>query len=124
MITMYNASAEQYLDEFTCEDIGLNSLAVDDTLLNMWRFQIPQWKAHGYKVKQLERIFEFTSYMNALEFINSVALLADVEQHHPTIQIGKFKLSYLVTITWFTPDVNGISMNDLIMAAKTDCAYI
>ena len=52
----------------------------------------------------------------ALAFTKQVAKLADKENHHPDLLTGWGK----VRATWWTHKIKGLSMNDFIMAAKTD----
>ena len=68
---------------------------------------------------RLERVFTFKDFNQAVAFTNRVAEIANEEDHHPAIltEWGK------VTITWWTHKIRGLSLNDFIMAAKTDQLY-
>jgi 4a-hydroxytetrahydrobiopterin dehydratase len=79
--------------------------------------QIPKWNLiEQAGIKQLERLFSFRNFAQALEFTNRVGSLAEAEDHHPAIltEWGK------VTVTWWTHKINGLHLNDFILAAKTD----
>ena len=79
--------------------------------------EIPEWQVKEVNgVKQLERIFKFKNFTQALEFTNQVGALAETEDHHPLIitEYGK------VTVHWWTHAIHGLHKNDFIMAAKTD----
>jgi 4a-hydroxytetrahydrobiopterin dehydratase len=67
-------------------------------------------------VAQLERVFYFPSFADALAFTNRVGALAEAEGHHPALltEWGR------VTVTWWTHKIRGLHRNDFIMAAKTD----
>ena len=48
------------------------------------RLQVPEWNiliSEG--VGKLERVFEFSDFIQALEFTNNVGNLAEQENHHP-----------------------------------------
>ncbi len=66
--------------------------------------------------KRLERKFKFKDFKEAMEFVNKVADVAELEQHHPDIKI----FYNMVTITLWTHAISGLSENDFIMAAKID----
>lgn len=79
-----------------------------------WRIATPQ-----AGLPQLERVYPFKNYAQALAFTNQVAALAEAEDHHPrlTLEWGK------VTVAWWTHAIGGLHRNDLIMAARTEQAY-
>ncbi len=79
--------------------------------------QIPEWNLREHDgIKRLERQFRFTDFAQALAFSIQVGNLAEAEDHHPAIltEWGK------VTVTWWTHILNGLHLNDFILAAKTD----
>ena len=55
-------------------------------------------------------------FMQAMEFINKVAAIAEGEGHHPDIYIFYNK----VKIELSTHAIDGLSENDFILAAKVD----
>jgi|SRR3989344_1361194 len=67
--------------------------------------------------KKIEKKFEFRDFKSALGFINEVGDIAEFEGHHPDIFLHNWNK---VTITLSTHAVNGLSMNDFILAAKID----
>ena len=64
----------------------------------------------------LIKIFTFDNYEKAVAFSNDVAVLAEIEDHHPLIILewGKVK------VKWWSHKINGLHKNDFICAAKTD----
>ena len=66
--------------------------------------------------KKLHREFEFSSFMDAIAFVNKVAEVAEAEGHHPDIQIHYTK----VILELWTFKINGLFDNDFILAAKID----
>ena len=83
--------------------------------------QVPEWQIiERDGVKQLERVFQFPDFVQALAFTNRVGAIAEAEGHHPALltEWGK------VTVTWWTHKIKGLHRNDFIMAAKTDEVYV
>ena len=81
------------------------------------RLQVPEWSIlHSEGIGKLERVFEFSNFIQALEFTNDVGNLAEQENHHPAIltEWGR------VTVTWWTHKIGGLHHNDFVAAAKTD----
>ncbi len=62
----------------------------------------------------LFRAFRFPDFKEALEFTNHVGALAEEEGHHPDILLGWGKAE----ITLWTHSVDGLTMNDFILASK------
>ena len=90
---------------------------VTDEQIAELRTEIPDW--HVINVdgeKRLERVFTFSDFAEAIAFTDRVGELAEQHNHHPALltEWGK------VTVTWWTHKINGLHMNDFIMAAKTD----
>ena len=58
----------------------LNESQINDNLkkLNGWEF----------KNNTISTSFSFSSYMRGIDFVNSIASLAEKENHHPDIKIG------------------------------------
>jgi len=84
------------------------------------QLQISEWGiVERDGVKQLERVFKFKNFVEALGFSNQVGELAEAQDHHPALltEWGR------VTVTWWTHAVTGLHRNDFVMAAKTDVLY-
>jgi 4a-hydroxytetrahydrobiopterin dehydratase len=69
-----------------------------------------------FGIKRLKRAFTFNNFIDAVAFTQKVAVLAENENHHPSIltEWGK------VTVYWWSHKIKGLHVNDFIMAAKTD----
>ena len=79
--------------------------------------KVPDWQIIDRSgVNQLERVFKFKNFAQALAFTNKVGEIAEEEQHHPVLKTEWGK----VTVTWWTHKIGGLHRNDFIMAAKTD----
>ena len=73
------------------------------------------WKvAHD---KMIERLFTFKDFKAAMEFVNKVADLAENEGHHPDIYLHQWNK---VKISLWTHAIDGLSVNDFIVASKID----
>lgn len=82
--------------------------------------EIPEWKiVKRNGIPQLERVFPFQEFADALKFTNKVGKIAEKEGHHPAIltEWGR------VTVRWWTHKIKNLHANDFIMAAKTDSLY-
>ena len=78
--------------------------------------QLPGWEITGRDgVDQLRRVFVFRNFQDALAFTNRVGDLAERHDHHPELitEWGR------VTVTWWTHEIQGLHLNDFIMAAQT-----
>ncbi len=64
----------------------------------------------------IKKEFKFEDFVRAMEFVNKIAVIAEEEGHHPDIAIHYNK----VDITLWTHFINGLSINDFIIAAKID----
>jgi len=76
--------------------------------------QIPEWDVTSGR--KLVRRFEFRDFVQAVEFVNRVARLAEEEGHHPSITIDYKR----VTFTIWTHAIDDLSESDFILAAKID----
>ena len=80
-----------------------------------YRMQIrDDWKVIENKKLLKEYIFE--NYRDSMDFVNSVANLAEEEGHHPVMHVFFGR----VVIELWTHVIDGLSENDFIMAFKID----
>lgn len=75
--------------------------------------QTPEW-ALSDDGKWIRRDFKFKNFMEALNFLNKVAGVAETEGHHPDYRGGWGHLTLELT----THAIQGLSKNDFILAAK------
>lgn len=66
--------------------------------------------------KSIRREWKFRNFYHAMSFVNAVAHLANVEDHHPDIEAG---YGYC-RLKYSTHAIGGLSENDFICAAKVD----
>jgi len=76
---------------------------------------VPQWTIDS-ESKKITRKYKFKDFLQAVDFINKVAELAEREGHHQDISVSYNK----VTLELTTHAVKGLSVNDFIVAAKID----
>ncbi|HUW62974.1 MAG TPA: 4a-hydroxytetrahydrobiopterin dehydratase [Candidatus Bathyarchaeia archaeon] len=81
--------------------------------------QLQRDLAEGWRVvdeHHLEKAFKFDTYLEAVNFVNEVAAIADEQDHHPDIYLSYGK----VRVTLWTHKIGGLSENDFIVAAKIE----
>ena len=108
------------LIQMKCVACRADAPPATDSDLADWLPQLPDWKiVERDEVRNLERVFKWKNFVQALAFTNRVGELAEEEGHHPALltEWGK------VTVTWWTHKIKGLHRNDFIMAARTDQLY-
>jgi 4a-hydroxytetrahydrobiopterin dehydratase len=75
----------------------------------------PLWSLEEQGAR-LARRFEFRDFVQAMEFVNRVAEIAEAQGHHPDIAIHWNKVDLVV----WTHAIGGLHENDFILAAKID----
>jgi 4a-hydroxytetrahydrobiopterin dehydratase len=66
--------------------------------------------------KALHREFKFQDFLRTMSFVNALAHIANIEDHHPDLEVG---YNYC-RVRYSTHAVGGLSDNDFICAAKID----
>ena len=66
--------------------------------------------------KSLRREFRFVDFYRTMSFVNALAHIANIEDHHPDLEVG---YNYC-RVRYNTHSVGGLSDNDFICAAKID----
>lgn len=100
------------LNKKTCVPWGIPPLNAKE--INVLIKQLNGWYVEDNK--KLKKEYEFSTYVDAINFVNSVAKLAEDEQHHPYIHINFKK----ILVIMFTHKIDGLHENDFIMASKCD----
>jgi 4a-hydroxytetrahydrobiopterin dehydratase len=97
-----------------------SSSALSDDEINRFLKELSNWRLlPESSVQKISKHFTFKNYLTAVEFANRVASLAEQENHHPRICIEWGK----ATIDWWTHSINGLFINDFIMAARCDSIF-
>lgn len=77
--------------------------------------QTPDWTLNESST-MISRKFPFKDFAGALAFTNKIAVLAEGDWHHPTIELSWGN----VEVRFSTHSIRGLSENDFIVAAKID----
>lgn len=107
------------LSQQHCEACQEGAPTLTEDALSELQHQLPDWQLiNPQGVNQLQRVFRFDNFQQALDFTCRIGALAEAEGHHPALltEWGK------VTVTWWSHKIKGLHRNDFIMAAQTDQA--
>jgi 4a-hydroxytetrahydrobiopterin dehydratase len=75
----------------------------------------PGWQlAEGHAA--IRRSFAFKDFYRTMSFVNALAHIANIEDHHPDLEVG---YNYC-RVRFSTHAIKGLSQNDFICAAKID----
>jgi len=66
--------------------------------------------------RSIRREFKFLDFYRTMSFVNALAHIANVEDHHPDLEVG---YNYC-RVRYNTHAVGGLSQNDFICAARID----
>lgn len=66
--------------------------------------------------RAIRREFGFRDFYRTMSFVNALAHLANIEDHHPDLEVG---YNYC-RVTYTTHAIGGLSENDFVCAAKVD----
>src|SRR3989344_206760 len=77
---------------------------------------IKQIKSWSLKNGHLFKKFKFKDFNEAMNFVDSLAQVAESEGHHPDFSVHYNK----VEVEIWTHAIDGLSENDFILAAKID----
>ena len=89
----------------------LTRAAADELLLRL----DPAWVLDDAAVS-LRREFSFRDFYRTMSFVNAVAHVANIEDHHPDLEVGY----NVCRVRYSTHAIGGLSENDFICAAKLD----
>lgn len=96
-----------------CEDKSIKPLSRDDA--QDYLDETPGWTLDK-KAEKISKEYKFQDFIGAINFVERVADVAEMEQHHPDIHIFYNK----VLLELSTHAIGGLSENDFILAAKID----
>ena len=77
--------------------------------------------SHGwdYAHKKISKSFSFDAYMEGIEFVQKLAVLAETQNHHPDINIGWCKVDISIT----SHDLGGVSTKCVNLALGIDSIF-
>lgn len=105
------------LHEQKCEACQIGATCISDDEQARLLPELPGWQVIDVDgIKQLQKVFRFRDFVEALAFTQQVGELAERFDHHPALltEWGK------VTVSWWTHKIQGLHKTDFILAAKTD----
>lgn len=70
--------------------------------------------------KMISKDFKFKGFYKTMSFVNSVAWIANAQVHHPDLEVGYAHC----LVNYTTHDIDGLSVNDFICAAKIDALLL
>jgi 4a-hydroxytetrahydrobiopterin dehydratase len=74
---------------------------------------LPGWTRIG---ERIEKTFRFADYHATIDFVNAVAAIAHVEDHHPDLGVHYDRC----VVAWSTHSAGGVTLNDCIAAARVE----
>lgn len=87
------------------------SAVLSDTEVQQALQRLPGWRKNG---SAIERNFQFSDFVKAMDFVNQIAEASEAVNHHPDIHISYNK----VTLVLISHDSGGITQRDIRMAGK------
>ena len=99
-----------------CVALPAGTPALDVAAVTRLKSQVASDWSVGPDGKSLMRDFRFKDYYRTMSFVNAVAHVANVEDHHPDLEVGYNRCR----VIYSTHSVGGLSENDFICAAKVD----
>jgi 4a-hydroxytetrahydrobiopterin dehydratase len=76
---------------------------------------LPGYKADSV-VGSISKVYEFADFYETMAFVNALAYIAHVEDHHPDLAVSYKRCA----VTYSTHAIGGLSENDFICAAKVE----
>lgn len=77
-------------------------------------------KVEGWQLNNdatmIEKCFAFKNYYHTMAFVNALAYISHIENHHPDLEVSYNRC----VVRYTTHAIKGLSENDFICAAKTD----
>jgi 4a-hydroxytetrahydrobiopterin dehydratase len=78
---------------------------------------LPGWQLTGDGADvAIEKTFRFANYHETISFVNAVAFIANVQDHHPDLSVHYARC----VVRFNTHDVQGLSETDFECAAQVD----
>ena len=66
--------------------------------------------------RMIQRSFRFKNYYQTIAFVNALAWIAHLQDHHPDLEVGYNRC----VVHYSTHSAGGLSENDFICAARID----
>lgn len=110
---MSNSTILESLLNARCEEISKGDKPIIIPTIESNLSELEGWEA-PLNYASINKTFKFKNYHQTIAFVNAVTWLANKEDHHPKICFDYNSCEVILT----THAVKGLSMNDMILAAK------
>lgn len=91
--------------------VNLMKQLLDSQDIKEWLKRVPEWDLDK---KGIERLFEFEDFQGAIDFVNSVAEIAEEQEHHPDMDIRYNKVRLVLS----THSEGGLTEADFELAER------
>lgn len=98
-----------------CKPCSVNTLKFKPAEILIHLSKLDNWSVNDEQ-EMIFKKYKFRNFKNALNFTNLVSDIAESEGHHPDISLG---WGYCLVMI-HTHAINGLSINDFILASKID----
>jgi 4a-hydroxytetrahydrobiopterin dehydratase len=96
-----------------CRD-GAPQLAADELAKHLET--LSGWQHKGDRI---EKTFSFANYYETIAFVNALAWISHREDHHPDLGVHYNRC----IVTYSTHSAGGVTLNDVVCAAKAERLY-
>ena len=86
---------------------------MDEAAIHGHLAQLSGWR---FATGAIEKTFSFKNYHETIAFVNALAWVCHVEDHHPELSVSYSRC----VVRFSTHSIGGVSINDFICSAKTD----
>ena len=86
---------------------------IEQEEIDSWMKKVPEWESEGTSIT---RAVEYDDFMDAIDFVNGVAEVAEEAQHYPEINLA----GNVVTLRLHTEDEGGVTSLDFELASRID----
>ncbi|MAJ29130.1 4a-hydroxytetrahydrobiopterin dehydratase [bacterium TMED181] len=113
-----NEESDRPLIERSCKACRGDMPALRGEDLSEWSRKTSEWEV--VKEHHLQRRWSFANFLEALDFVNRIAEVAEEQGHHPDIS---FSWGWVNVCIW-THKIDALTESDFILAAHIDhCAH-
>lgn len=109
-----NEPVNKLLD-LRCRHYSKGESSLNLSEVEHYRRFTPEWQFCATE-NELSRTYHFDSYADTIAFVNSVASVAQEQDHHPDLEVNYNRCK----VCFRTHSVNGVTENDFICAANID----
>lgn len=101
--------------ELRCREYSKSESSLNLSEVEEYRRHTPEWQFCATE-NELSRTYHFSSYKDTIDFVNTVAKVAETQNHHPDMEVNYNRCK----VCFNTHTVNGVTLNDFICAANID----